>query len=268
VWRNGRAGGGEPLLVLHGYPTASFDFSRLAPLLAERFALLLLGFPGYGLSEKANRPYSLAQQADVAEELARRRGWTSVSVLAHDMGCSVALELLGRPSLTMVHLTLLNGSIWLEHYRPLVTQRVLLHPVTGPLISRLGLIGYRAFARQLGSVFAAPPPEREIEAFCQLVVANGGCRIQHRLIQFIRERQERERGWMDGLARHPAPLSIIWGQRDPVARPAIAEEVVRRRPDASYVPLGSVGHYPQWEAPNQVAGAMPGATRGPSSSTT
>jgi hypothetical protein len=70
----------------------------------------------------------------------------------------VALELLERTSLTVTQLTLLNGSIWLEHYRPLLTQRLLLHALTGPLISRLRLIGYRAFARQFGSVFATPPP--------------------------------------------------------------------------------------------------------------
>jgi hypothetical protein len=85
--------------------------------------------------------------------------------MAHDMGSSVALELLERTSLTVTQLTLLNGSIWLEHYRPLLTQRLLLHALTGPLISRLRLIGYRAFARQFGSVFATPPPAREIEAF-------------------------------------------------------------------------------------------------------
>lgn len=262
------AGDGEPLLVLHGYPTASYDFARLVPLLSERFTLLLFDFPGYGLSEKANRGYTLVAQADVAEELARRRGWTSLSLLAHDMGSSVALELLGRASLTVTQLTLLNGSIWLEHYRPLITQRLLLHSLTGPLISGLGLIGYRAFARQFGSVFATQPPVGEIEAFWQLVVTNGGRRIQHRLIQYIRERRARERGWMEALARHPAPLSIIWGLLDPVARPAIADEVMRRRADARYVPLGDVGHYPQWEAPDQVAAAMLGAVRGPSSSTT
>jgi pimeloyl-ACP methyl ester carboxylesterase len=52
-----------------------------------------------------------------------------------------------------------------------------------------------------------------------------------------------------------------------VARPAIAEEVMRRRPDARHLRLGGVGHYPQWEAPDQVAAAMLGAAGGPSSST-
>jgi pimeloyl-ACP methyl ester carboxylesterase len=62
--------------------------------------------------------------------------------------------------------------------------------------------------------------------------------------------------WFDALVAHPAPLTVIWGQRDPVSVPKIAESILEGRPDATYIPLPDVGHYPQWEAPERVANIL------------
>ena len=61
------AGQGPPLLCLHGFPTASFDFARLLPLLLH-YRLITLDFLGFGFSDKP-RPYtySLFEQAMLAE---------------------------------------------------------------------------------------------------------------------------------------------------------------------------------------------------------
>ena len=44
--------GKEPLLLIHGYPTASYDWHRLWPGLAERYSLYALDVLGFGLSSK------------------------------------------------------------------------------------------------------------------------------------------------------------------------------------------------------------------------
>lgn len=247
------AGQGPPLLCLHGFPTASFDYVRLLPLLSH-YRLITLDFLGFGFSDKP-RPYtySLFEQAMLAEEVAARRGVTEAALLAHDMGSSVALIILQRARLRISRFVLLNGSILLEHYQPLITQRLLLHPRIGPLVSGLGLLGRSVFAHQFGRLFPQPLPCAEIDAFWSLITHNDGAKINHLLIQYLDERKRHELQWMEALVAHPAPMLIIWGQRDPVSVPAIAEAVVKRRPDALYVPLADIGHYPQWEAPQLVA---------------
>lgn len=247
------AGQGPPLLCLHGFPTASFDYVRLLPLLSH-YRLITLDFLGFGFSDKP-RPYtySLFEQAMLAEEVAARRGVTEAALLAHDMGSSVALIILQRARLRISRFVLLNGSILLEHYQPLITQRLLLHPRIGPLVSGLGLLGRSVFAHQFGRLFPQPLPRDEIDAFWSLITHNDGAKINHLLIKYLDERKRHELQWMDALVAHPAPMLIIWGQRDPVSVPAIAEAVVKRRPDALYVPLADIGHYPQWEAPQLVA---------------
>ena len=251
------AGNGKPLLMLHGFPTASYDYARLLPLLEDEYRLILLDFLGFGFSDKP-RPYdySLFEQAEIAEAVTTHFGFDSVNMLAHDMGASVALEILRRGKPSVEKLVLLNGSVLLDAYRPLLLQRLLLHPVIGPTMTALRLVGRRGFGRQFGTVFAQRPPEAEIDAFWSLITYNDGTRIYDRLSQYLNERKVHQHRWLDALKSHPAPLTVIWGQRDPVSVPAIAQAVLERRPDAGYVPLDEIGHYPQWEAPERVALAV------------
>ena len=59
----------EPLLLLHGFPTSSFDFTAVLDPLRHGRRLLLLDGLGYGLSAKPDLPYTLALQADVVAGL-------------------------------------------------------------------------------------------------------------------------------------------------------------------------------------------------------
>ena len=90
-------GRGQPVLTLHAFPTSSYDFSRLVPLLRDRFQFILFDYPGFGFSDKPPRyPYSLFKYADVAQAVAQHFGMEHMPLVAHDIGDSVALELLRR----------------------------------------------------------------------------------------------------------------------------------------------------------------------------
>ena len=124
--------GPEPALVLlHGFPSSSFDFRGLLPFLGEH-AVLTFDFHGFGLSAKpAGFGYSLFTQADLVEELVRRHlPDRSVFIVAHDMGTSVATELLARDlegsgSLDISGAVLFNGSIVLDRASLTPSQKLL-----------------------------------------------------------------------------------------------------------------------------------------------
>jgi pimeloyl-ACP methyl ester carboxylesterase len=247
-------GEGQPVLALHGFPTSSYDYARLAPLLADRYKVIMFDFLGYGFSDKPHHhPYSLFEQADIAQGVMAEYGLNMIHILTHDMGNSVTLELLKRRCIGVGRLVMFNGSVLTKYYRPLLSQKLLLHPVIGPLTAKLHLIKRGMFARQFGSLFAVPPSNAEIDAFWSLINYNEGVANYHRLIQYLNERKIHELRWLDALEQHLAPLTVIWGQKDPVSVPRIAQAILERRPDAHYVPLADVGHFPQWEAPERVA---------------
>ena len=257
----------EPVVFLHGFPSSSWDWHRLIPLLSADHRLVMMDFLGFGLSAKPKRHrYSLFEQADLVSELVRQLGCERIDLVSHDMGNSVALELIRRGSARSFEIrryVMTNGSVLLTHYRPVVSQRLLLTPWVGEVAARL--TNRLVFGVQFARVFAADkrPTREETDAHWQLIVCENGHRNAARLIRYIHERRRYEREWLDALAaRRDMPLAVVWGLLDPVSVPRIAQEVLARRPDATYVPLPESGHYPQLEQPEPVAAAIGEALTG------
>lgn len=250
------------LVCFHGFPTSSWDWHLLLPELEKTHRVLLFDFPGYGLSGKPpSRDYSLKRQLDAAERLLQHVGVVSFDLLAHDMGNSVACELLRRREqgdypFELNTLTLLNGGIYMELHRALLTQKMLRTPVLGALTARF--TSWRLFRLQYPRVYANPAQfdEAHYEAQWALLMHNEGRRTLHKIAGYMRERQRMGDAWTGPLERLQLPLTVIWGQQDPIAVYAIAERLCRRNPRAVLHTLPAFGHYPQLEAPRQVAACL------------
>lgn len=161
-----RSGVGPPLLLLHGFPSSSYDFRRLLEALPDR-AALTFDFLGFGLSEKPRgHEYSLHWQADLTEQLVLAYADQPVFVVAHDMGTSVATELFARElegtlRIDIAGALLFNGSILLALATPTLAQK-LLRSRGGALAARLANEAF--FRRQLGAVFSRAHPLTPEEA--------------------------------------------------------------------------------------------------------
>jgi pimeloyl-ACP methyl ester carboxylesterase len=258
----GTANADHPWLVcFHGFPTSSWDWHALLPLLAKRRKVLVFDFPGYGLSEKPpNRGYSLKRQLDAAEALFRHLRIERFELLAHDMGNSVACELLRRREeggypFELQSLTLLNGGIYMDQHRPLFTQRLLRAPGVGAIAARL--TSWRLFRLQYPRVYANPEQfdQEHYASQWALLLNNDGRRTLHRIAGYMKERTRMGEAWTGPLHRLDLPLNVIWGREDPIAVYGIAETLCRNQPGARLVTLDGIGHYPQLEAPEWVAKA-------------
>jgi pimeloyl-ACP methyl ester carboxylesterase len=256
-----RAAAGPLLLLLHGFPSSSYDWR----LLLERepdYNVLAFDFLGFGLSEKPrSHDYSLFWQADLAEELVRRHGGgRPVFVCAHDMGTSVANELMareleGKLEMTLAGALLFNGSMVLERATPTPAQKALRSRL-GPLVARLS--SERLFRQQLGSVFAAAHPLSAEEADDQwsLVCDGGGRTLGHRLISYMDQRERFAERWHGAIREWPGKLSFAWGMLDPVANIDVLAALRELRPHAPVAELPELAHYPQLEDPAQIAAAL------------
>jgi pimeloyl-ACP methyl ester carboxylesterase len=247
------------LVCFHGFPTSSWDWHELLPYLKQTHRVLIFDFPGYGLSEKLpERDYSLSRQLDAAEALFRFLGIEAFDLLAHDMGNSVACELLrrreqGKCGFVLNSLTLLNGGIYMDLHQPLLTQRLLRTPFVGAVTARLS--SWAVFRRQYPAVYAEPEQFDELHYRSQwaLLQHNQGRRTLHKVAGYMKERQRMGDKWTGPLHRLDLPLKVIWGRRDPIAVYAIAEKLCRENPRTGLHTLDEIGHYPQLEAPAEVA---------------
>ncbi len=259
-----RRDGEEPLLLLlHGFPSSSFDWRELLRL---RPAARALAFDclGFGLSDKpADHDYTLAWQADAAEELVRRAGSPPVFLVAHDMGTSVATELMARDlrgdlGMELRGALLFNGSMLLHLARPTIGQK-LLRSRLGPLFSRLTT--ERGFRIQFARVFSEEHPLSAEEAADQwaLIAHNGGSRIGHLLVNYMAERERLTDRWHGAIRDWPGPLTLTWGLEDPVARVQVLDGLRELRAGVEVIELPGLGHYPQIEDPERLAASLDAA---------
>jgi pimeloyl-ACP methyl ester carboxylesterase len=253
VFVRSKAGEAPTVLLLHGFPSSSFDFRGVLPHLGRQ-ASVTMDFLGYGLSDKP-RPhrYSLLEQADLVQTVVGEVVTGPVAVLAHDMGTSVTTELLardlrGRLPFDLQRAVLSNGSVILERASLRPIQKVLRGPL-GPVAARL--VNRRGFRRGFGRLFSSGHPlsAEEAEAQWELLSYNDGNRIAHLLISYLDERVRYAQRWHGAVREWPKPLGFVWGLDDPVATTNVLDGLRQLRPDAAVVELPGLGHYPQVEDP-------------------
>lgn len=253
-----------PVMVLHGFPTSSYDFEEAASRVAAHHRVVLFDFPGFGFSAKPPRhAYSLFEQADVACVVAKAHGLSRVILWAHDMGTSVAAELLARRERGLLPfevggLVLMNGSVHMEMASPTLGQRLLASPL-GDAFARVSRRS--VFEAQMRRVFAKTPAPETLAAMWTLVARDDGTRRLPTIIRYMAERRRFTSRWIGALERLDLPALIAWGEKDPVAVLAIAERLAREIPHAKLVTWPDLGHYPQVEDPERVARTVLDFTR-------
>lgn len=256
-----REGSGIPLVLLHGFPSSSYDWRRLLPATGPN-PVLAFDFLGFGLSEKpADHTYTLGWQADLTEALVEQHfGERPVFVLAHDMGTSVATELFARDidgtlGIRIAGALLFDGNMVMERASLTRSQKLLRGPL-GPVAARLS--NKRVFRREFGGVFSPGHPLSDAEAADQwaLLKHGGGRVLGHRLIHYLGERVRYASRWHGAVRDWKGPLSFAWGALDPVSTVAVLEALVEMRPNAQVDRLAGLGHYPQIEDPAAIATSL------------
>jgi pimeloyl-ACP methyl ester carboxylesterase len=252
-----QAGRGPVLLLIHGYPTGSFDWHSLWPALTERFTVIAPDMLGLGFSDKpACAAYRLQDHAEMHDALIASLGLRSVHVMAHDLGVSVAQAMLARREEDaglprLASMVLLNGGLCPEAYRPRLVQRLLASPIgsaIGPRIPR------SAFTRSVSALFGphTPPTPELISDFWALVSHNDGRSVTHAVSRFWRERLALRDRLVGPLLRGAVPLRLVNGAADPNSGRHMVERFRALCPDADIVSLEAIGHWPQLEAPAAV----------------
>lgn len=245
------------LLLIHGFPTCSWDWHTLWHDLLEHFQVITLDLIGFGFSDKPRRyAYSIKDQAQICLVLLRHLKVDHFHLFAHDYGDTVAQEIMALaqekngPNLGSV--LLLNGGLFPETHRALLVQKLLMSPVGG-LISRL--MSFNKFKQNFDKVCVIKLSQKELEDYWALINRGNGIAVFPKLIRYMQERRENRARWVGALQNARNPIGLINGIDDPISG---GHMVARYREIVSTVgitTLPGIGHYPQLEAPAQVLSA-------------
>jgi pimeloyl-ACP methyl ester carboxylesterase len=258
-----RRGNGPTVLLLHGFPTWSYDYVDVATDLAADHDVVTLDFLGYGASDKPNPDeYSVAESADVVQDLVAHLGLDSVYLVAHDYGGIVAQELIdrtlaGKLGFGISSLVMPNSGVIYSAYRPTLLQKLLILPGIGKLIASRVTAG--RLRSGLDAVRGSRLTDAELDDLWYGVALDDGHKLSYRLIRYNTERSVHHRRWEKALADWNGPLHLVWGPDDPVSGRHVLKQATAVLPRAKVTELVGVGHYPQSEAPQAVAAAIRGA---------
>ena len=244
------AGGGSPVLVLHGGgPGASglSNYSRNLSALARRFRVLVPDLPGYGKSGKGlSRTDPFGDLAESMLGLLDALGVHRAAVVGNSLGGACALRMaLERPDRVSRLVLMGPGGIGTSRSLPTRGLRRLFgyYEGDGPTIEKM-----QAFIRDDLVYDGQAVPDDVIRTRFESsidpeVVANPPLR--------------RPRGWsalmhMD-LTRDPrlaglqTPTLVLWGTEDRVNRPSGGRLLQRRMPNCDLHLFSRTGHWVQWE---------------------
>ncbi len=246
----------QNLVLIHGFPTASWDWHRVWADCNNEFATTLaMDMPGFGFSDKpAHLPYTLALQADLHERLLQQSGITHCHLLVHDYGVSVAQELLARQlrgtlDFRIRSCVFLNGGLFHGVHRPLLIQHLLASPL-GPLLQPL--LGKPTLIRSMRKLFRRPLSALDLEQMWSLISHQQGQKLIPQIIRYLHERKLYAQRWLEAMQRTDVPLHLIVGQCDPISGDHIATAWSKLIATDNITRLPDCGHYPQLECPLEV----------------
>jgi pimeloyl-ACP methyl ester carboxylesterase len=253
------------ILMIHGFPTSSYDFKEIIDELKNDYFIVVLDTPGYGFSDKPKDgfKYSIFEDADIVDTLIRDIiKLDRFTLLTHDKGDSVGLELLrdyqsGASAYTIENHIMLNGGIYLPKAQISNGQKLMRLPGISTLLMRL--MPTKKFTKNFSKFMFIPELSSvEIENLETVFAYQGGVSVMPETIKYLDEREKYEVEWLESLKKSAVPTTIIWGEKDPVAVPAVADHAWEnylkdRKAPAAYWRIPCAGHYLQNDQPELVA---------------
>lgn len=259
-------GSGPNLLLIHGYPFNSWDWALIWPALIQRFTVIAPDMIGMGFSDKpVAYEYRVGDHADMHEALLSHLGVTETHILAHDLGDSVAQELLARHEfgdhaygpVRIESITWLNGGLFNEAYTPRLVQKLMSRTPLGNIMSPLqgSPLSRRLLESTINEMFGVntKPSPQLMERFHQILEFNDGKRVLHKVGRFVNDRYVHRNRWVRAMRETTVPMRLIDGPSDPNSGRHMAQRYLEVIPNPDVVMLADdIAHWPQIEDPDAV----------------
>lgn len=253
------AGGGPPLLLVHGFPQTHAMWHAVAPLLATEFTVVVTDLRGYGDSRRPVRggadpaPFGKRAMADDLVRVMAELGFDRFDVAGHDRGGRCAYRLaLDHPErvrrlavLDIVPTADALDAVDAQTARQLWRWFLLAQPY--PTAERLIEGDREAFLFGAHAGLFAP------EALAAYRAAADGPAVVHAMCQDYRAMfgpdLEQDRADLRAGRRIAAPVLALWGKRSHTERNHDVRAVWRRWADDVRGRALDCGHFLPEEAP-------------------
>ena len=247
--RYGRLGAGAPVVLVHGTPSSSFVWSKVAPRLAKQWQVTVYDMPGYGASDKfGGQDLRLRAQAKVLRELLTHLGIERPHLVGHDFGAATVLGAHAVEQVDVASLTIIDGvtlNPWGTPYSLLVRANVAVFQALPAYVHEAML------AAHLRSAVSGALDDGTLQALLAPWTGDIGQAAYYR--QVAQYDHDFTRHLETLYPRIKVPTQILWGAEDRWIAPETASRLQALIPGARLSYLPDAGHFAMLDTPNLVA---------------
>ena len=240
---------GRVVMLLHGFPTSSFQFRHLIPRLADRYRVLAPDLPGFGFTEVPDERryrYTFDALALTIQAFTDALHLTRYALYVFDYGAPTGFRLaMARPE-RVAAIVSQNGNAYEEGlgsaWAPI--QRYWREPTSQNREAIRQILNLEGMRREYGVGIADPskiaPEGYTLDA--ALIARPGNADIQLDLFLDYANNVKLYPKFHEYFRKWTPPLLAIWGKHDPYFIPAGAEAFRRDIPGAT-VEFLDTGHF-------------------------
>ena len=250
------------VLLLHGFPTSSFQYRELIPRMADRYRVIAPDLPGFGFTEVPDQRrylYSFDALAHTIEHFTDALNLTRYALYVFDYGAPTGFRLaMARPE-RVTAIVSQNGNAYEEGlgdaWAPIRRYWSAPTPENRETIRKgLNWDGMRReYASGIGDVNLIAPEGYTLDA--ALMARPGNTDIQLDLFLDYANNVKLYPAFHEYFRKWTPPLLAIWGKNDPYFIPAGAEAFKRDNPNAT-IQFLDTGHFALETHVNEIAVAM------------
>jgi pimeloyl-ACP methyl ester carboxylesterase len=228
------------IVLLHGFPSSSYQFQDLIPRLADRFHVIAPDYPGMGYSETPDPTVLRPTFDDVAiaiDGFIAQRAPGPLILYLHDIGGPIGMRIATACPERIVGLIFQNFTVSVEGWNP---ERLKVYERIGGPETPEKLAETEQFATVERDMFlhkkgarqpdALNPDNWAIDAYAFSIAANRV--FMSRLFMNLTTNIQYYSEWTAYLKDRKPKTLIVWGRNDPLIVPAAAEFVKQIMPAA------------------------------------
>ena len=240
------------LLLLHGFPSSSFQFRRLIDALADRYRVIAPDYPGFGHSDApvpltagGSFTYSFDRLSEVIEGFCETLHLRRFTAYLFDFGAPVGFRIAMRHPEWFAGLVIQNGNAYAEGMSAMARDLAALRAgtpgaeeaVMGVLTPEVTRSQYLTGAREPQNV---SPDGWTMDQ--QFLDRPGRKAIQVELALDYHSNVVQYPLWQAWLRTHRPPALVLWGRNDPFFIEAGAHAYLKDLPKAELY-LFDTGHF-------------------------
>jgi pimeloyl-ACP methyl ester carboxylesterase len=257
-------GAGEPIVLLHGCPFQSFEYSQVIPSLSRHYRVIAPDLLGLGDTiVRLDDDYRLPNQVRMTVGLLDRLGIRRAHFVGHDHGGAIVQLMMNSHADRLGAVVLTNVEAydqWPSDPERLDVE-LIVHPLSTPFF-RLAF-GLPAVQRRVLRIAVQRSEVLTQDVISGLLRPSIATPARwKRLRRFLAWQLDRDHNLetmraVEGLRRFDHPTLLLWGQHDTNFRPAIADRLARDIPGVVRTEwLTSSAHLPMLEEPEAYANAI------------